>query len=61
VGIATVAKIIARLTEVEQRYQTEQVKLLQQVYQLLNEVIELRQRVETLEAKRGPGRPRKDE
>jgi hypothetical protein len=60
-GIATVSKIVARINEVEQRYQTEQVKTLQQVYQLLNEVIELRQRVETLEAKRGPGRPRKDD
>jgi hypothetical protein len=60
-GIALGAKIDARFRLMEAKVQDDQIKAAQQMYQILNEVIELRQRVDALEAKRGPGRPKKDE
>jgi hypothetical protein len=61
VGIALGAKIDARIRAVETKFQEDQIKAAQQMYQILNEVIDLRQRLDALEAKRGPGRPRKDD
>lgn len=49
------AKVQARLVALE----TENAKLQKHVLQLLNEVIELRRRMDVLDAKRGPGRPPK--
>ena len=53
-------KVDARIKLLEAKLLDEKIKSGQQMYQILNEVIELRQRVEALENKRGPGRPPKN-
>jgi hypothetical protein len=58
VGIALGAKIDARFRALEAKFQEDQIKAAQQIYQILNEVIDLRQRLDALQAKRGPGRPK---
>ncbi len=60
-GFALGPKINARLVAMEQNYRDELAKTQTLVYQLMNDVLALRERLEVLENKRGPGRPKKDD